>query len=73
METQEKTIGQAESRPESFAGRPIHLIGIGGSGMRALGRMLMDRQAVVSGSDMCPSAGLEALVTSGCDLHGALR
>ena len=45
-----------ESRPASrFAGRRVHFIGIGGSGMSGLARMLMDAGAIVSGSEPRPN------------------
>lgn len=45
------------TRPASkFAGKRVHFIGIGGSGMSGLARMLMDSGAVVSGSEPKPSA-----------------
>ena len=47
--------------PAAYAGKAVHLIGVGGSGMRALAQMLLARGAVVSGSDSQPSAALEAL------------
>ena len=43
-----------ESRPPSpsrFTGQRIHFIGIGGSGMSGLARMLLDNGAIVSGSE----------------------
>ncbi len=48
-----------------FAGRRVHLIGMGGSGMRALARMLLDSGAHVSGSDMAESAPLKLLRDNG--------
>jgi len=46
-------MGQANDH--SFSGRRIHLIGVGGCGMRALAQMLLGCGAVVSGSDMSDS------------------
>ncbi|HEY2585465.1 MAG TPA: UDP-N-acetylmuramate--L-alanine ligase [Tepidisphaeraceae bacterium] len=44
-------------RPASrFAGKRIHFIGIGGSGMSGLARMLLDSGAIVSGSEPKPNA-----------------
>jgi UDP-N-acetylmuramate--alanine ligase len=57
--------GTAGSR---FAGRSVHLIGIGGSGMRALATMLMDRGAVVSGSDGATSGAIERLAEQGASI-----
>ncbi len=45
-----------ESRSAShFAGQRIHFIGIGGSGMSGLARMLLDGGAIVSGSEPHPN------------------
>ena len=49
----------------AYAGQRIHLIGAGGSGMRALAQMLIDRGAVVSGSDSADSAAMESLKAAG--------
>src|SRR4051812_12968941 len=43
-------------RESRFAGRRVHFIGIGGSGMNGLARMLLDSGAAVSGSDPNPNA-----------------
>src|SRR3954466_5403265 len=50
----------SESRMEShspsrFTGRRIHFIGIGGSGMSGLARMLLDNGAIVTGSEPHPN------------------
>ena len=46
----------SRSAPKSrFAGRHIHFIGIGGSGMSGLARMLLDCGAIVSGSEPNPN------------------
>jgi UDP-N-acetylmuramate--alanine ligase len=42
--------------PSRFAGKRVHFIGIGGSGMNGLARILLDCGAVVSGSDPNPNA-----------------
>ena len=59
MDTERKIMDGQAAPAECFAGRCIHLIGMGGSGMRALAQMLIDHGAVVSGSDMHPSAALD--------------
>jgi UDP-N-acetylmuramate--alanine ligase len=46
----------AGTRPSRFAGKRVHFIGIGGSGMSGLARMLMDNGAIVSGSEPRPNA-----------------
>src|SRR3954454_9846340 len=45
----------SSTRPSRFAGKRVHFIGIGGSGMNGLARILMDCGAVVSGSDPTPN------------------
>jgi len=56
---------QAGSTPLDFAGRAVHLIGVGGCGMRALAAALMDQHAKVSGSDINPSATIDLLNQKG--------
>ena len=51
--------------PSRFTGRKIHMIGIGGSGMRALAKMLLDQGAVVSGSDQSTGGAIERLAKQG--------
>ena len=65
METERDIMDAPPAQGETFVGRRIHLIGVGGSGMRALAQMLIDRGAVVSGSDMHPSAALDRLAEHG--------
>ncbi len=48
-----------------WAAKRIHLIGAGGSGMRALAQMLIDRGASVSGSDSADSSAMESLKALG--------
>jgi len=43
----------------------VHLIGIGGSGLSAIARILLERGVIVSGSDRQPSAVTEALQAAG--------
>ncbi len=65
METKTKIAVETGREVQSFQGRRVHLIGIGGSGMRALGRMLLGRGAVVSGSDAVASRALDRLAAEG--------
>jgi len=60
-------VSQARSQANDcpFAGRRIHLIGVGGCGMRALAQMLIGRGAVVSGSDMTDGRVIERLRRAG--------
>jgi UDP-N-acetylmuramate--alanine ligase len=48
-----------------FAGKRIHFIGIGGSGMSGLAGMLLDSGAIVSGSEPKPNAQTLALARRG--------
>ncbi len=52
----------------NFAGKRVHLIGIGGSGMSALGSLLLDCGAIVSGSDQTPSRHLDNLMRRGAKI-----
>ncbi|MHC4715770.1 MAG: UDP-N-acetylmuramate--L-alanine ligase [Planctomycetota bacterium] len=61
-EGQSVKVGGPEA---AYAARSVHLIGIGGSGMRALAELLLGRGAVVSGSDSLPSAALDRLSEGG--------
>ena len=55
--------------PESrFAGRRVHFIGIGGSGMSGLARMLLDSGAIVSGSEPNPNAQTLELSKRGANI-----
>jgi UDP-N-acetylmuramate--alanine ligase len=53
------------ARAGKYVGKRVHLIGIGGSGMRALAKMLLERGALVSGSDRSPSGSVERLRQQG--------
>ena len=69
METQQKKALRIGDGDEPFAGRHVHMIGIGGSGMRALARMLMGRGAVVTGSDMAESDATRGLLKDGAGIR----
>ena len=56
---------QKTADPSRFTGKPIHFIGIGGSGMRALAKMLLDRGAIVSGSDAAAGGTTDRLAQRG--------
>ena len=57
---------RTESRsPSRFAGQRVHFIGIGGSGMSGLARMLLDNGAIVSGSEPRPNSTSLALTKVG--------
>jgi UDP-N-acetylmuramate--alanine ligase len=49
-------LASSSAAPVSrFSGRRVHFVGIGGSGMSGLARMLLDRGAIVSGSEPHPN------------------
>src|SRR5437762_11796572 len=47
--------GSPAAVPSRFAGKRVHFIGVGGSGMSGLARMLLDGGAIVSGSEPNPN------------------
>ncbi len=53
----------AEQLPPEL--RRVHMVGIGGAGMSGIARILLDRGALVSGSDAKESRGLHALRARG--------
>jgi UDP-N-acetylmuramate--alanine ligase len=58
-----------DRRESSWLGRCVHLIGISGSGMRALAMMLLDAGAAVSGSDSCGNGSARRLRDAGATVH----
>jgi UDP-N-acetylmuramate--alanine ligase len=57
----------ADERP--WAGRRLHLIGLGGAGMSGYARVATQLGAAVSGSDRADSPGLAGLRDLGIDVH----
>jgi UDP-N-acetylmuramate--alanine ligase len=57
----------ADERP--WAGRRLHLIGLGGAGMSGYARVATQLGAAVSGSDRADSPGLRALAGLGVEVH----
>ncbi len=58
-----------ESLPVSrFSGKRIHFIGVGGSGMSGLARMLLDAGAVVTGSELNPNQQTFDLIKRGAKI-----
>jgi UDP-N-acetylmuramate--alanine ligase len=57
----------ADDRP--WAGRRLHLIGLGGAGMSGYARVATQLGATVSGSDRADSPGLAALRDLGVEVH----
>jgi UDP-N-acetylmuramate--alanine ligase len=55
----------SEVVPTDFAGKRVHLIGIGGTGMSGVAKLLMDLGAKVSGSDQQVFPGIGELVQRG--------
>lgn len=53
------------STEDSFSGRHVHFVGVGGSGMSGLARVMLDAGAVVTGSDRKPSEQTDDLVARG--------
>ena len=47
----------------------VHMVGIGGAGMSGIARILLDRGALVSGSDAKESRGLHALRARGAEIR----
>ena len=58
---------------DAFTGKRIHMIGIGGSGMRALAGVLLKRGAVVSGSDAAADTVPQWLTDAAAAVHGSQR
>lgn len=57
------------ARPASkFTGKRVHFVGVGGSGMSGLARMLLDCGAIVSGSDAKPNRQTFELRNSGATI-----
>lgn len=54
---------------KDYAGRRVHLVGIGGCGMRGAALMLLRRGAVVTGSDAKRSDATERLAKAGVDVR----
>ncbi len=69
METEPTIVTTRGDRSIDLAGRSVHMIGIGGSGMRALAKVLTDCDAKVSGSDLSPSGAIDRLTQDGIDVH----
>ncbi len=57
--------------PLDLSGPPlhVHVVGVGGAGMRAIATVLVALGHRVSGSDMKPSAGLDRLRAQGVEVH----
>ena len=73
MQTTKKSMVLTSDQAETFVSRRIHLIGIGGSGMRALAGVLLRYGATVSGSDLTGGQTLEHLVGQGAAISAGQR
>ena len=69
MEADTHLAGEVAAQAGGFSGRRIHLIGIGGAGMRALAQMLLDMGAAISGSEMAGGAAVERLSAGGAAIR----
>jgi UDP-N-acetylmuramate--alanine ligase len=59
--------------PEAGGWRTLHLIGVGGAGMRNIARLLMARGVTVTGSDLKDSANLRSLREAGASVYAGHR
>jgi UDP-N-acetylmuramate--alanine ligase len=70
LDSLERSLGSVPSQVAAdFRGRRVHLIGIGGSGMIGVARLLLDLGAVVSGSDREEFDGMGDLVRRGATVR----
>jgi UDP-N-acetylmuramate--alanine ligase len=60
-----------DARPLDLDGPPlhVHIVGVGGAGMRAIATVLVAMGHRVTGSDMKPSPGLDRLRAQGIEVH----
>lgn len=63
----------ASTPTQRFAGKRIHLIGIGGCGMRGLAEILSTKGAILSGSDRVDGSGLQRLRERGVSVSVGQR
>ena len=61
-------VGSAPFDGESFIGKKIHLIGIGGSGMSGIARILLGMGHKVTGSDLRDTSNVAALRELGAEI-----
>lgn len=53
----------------SISARRVHFVGIGGAGMSAIAKVLLERGTAVSGSDLKGSRGMTVLGAMGAEIH----
>lgn len=58
-------VRRSRKRRSLFTGKQVHLIGIGGCGMRGVAGLLLKHGAIVSGSDRAAFEGQEILTAAG--------
>jgi len=58
----------SKKKKDRYSDSSFHLIGVGGTGMRAIAEMLMNCGAMVSGSDLVSSEATDRLVKMGADI-----
>lgn len=72
MRMESQPVSQPLTQPalarSRFTGKRIHFIGIGGSGMNGLARMLLDNGAIVSGSEPRPNSTTFELTRAGVNI-----
>ncbi len=57
--------GSLPTLPTNVARPRVHMIGLGGTGMSALARILLGRKAKISGSDRCKNGRIRELIRAG--------
>ena len=58
-----------DASPETYAGKRVHMVGMGGAGMEALAALLLRWGAVVSGSDQAASEATDRLMRAGAKVN----
>ncbi len=69
MDTVGKSTSLSTHSQSLWIGRHVHMVGIGGSGMRAVAQMLIGQGATVSGSDAVTSGAIHRLIQAGASIH----
>ena len=65
----ESRVGRAKERMTDVSEANVHMIGIGGAGLSAMARVLLEQGAGVSGSDLIVSPVAEALARDGATVY----
>ena len=60
-----QTVKKSQCGAAAFSGQQVHMVGIGGAGMRGLAELLKRHGAVISGSDCLSSGATERLKSLG--------